>query len=107
MTREEYLKKLKVNQEKRERKLEEAFQRKQEKYIKKIIENIVYLIESADAKQKYELSKEKTWILYDGDLLKKRLDELKEKYDFLEFHINNGLVFSNDIRSIFWHVKGK
>lgn len=107
MTKEEYLKKLKVNKEEQERKLEEAFRRKQEKYTKKIIENIVHLIENVDAKQEYELSRDETWILCDGALLKKRLDELRKKYDFLEFHIQNGLVYSNDIISIFWNVKGE
>lgn len=101
MTKEEYLAKMKANQEKVEEKCKETYLRNKEKLINQVIGKITELIENADSQQRYEFSKEETEELSYSDLFKEKLEELRKKYDFLEFRVNGYPNFPDDIFEIY------
>lgn len=109
MTKEEYLAKIKANREKQVREWEEAYRKKEEKYVNQAIENIINCIENAYTQQGYVFSQEEIDWLSKSDLFNKKLDELRKKYDFLEIYINTNkyLGFPNEIRNVRWRVKGE
>lgn len=109
MTREEYIAKMKEYNEKQQREWEEMFQRYQKKFVNQVIKKITNRIEEANPNQYYVFSKLETEWISTSILFKEKLDELRKKYDFLDIQIKTYAYLGcpNEIRNVYWRVKGE
>ena len=83
----------------------EAFRKVEEKFTNQVIKKITNRIENAIVQQFYLLNEEETRWLSNSNLFKKKLEELRKKYDFLKIRISNDFYDENKIKTIYWWLK--
>jgi hypothetical protein len=114
MTREEFLKKYEENYDEkmyRFRSSEET--RRKQTYTNNVLAKIVGKIETADLDMCYELEEEETKNLFDY-YFEDKIEEIKQKYDFLEINVVRNLVglgfignrtVGGEVEKVEWNVK--
>ncbi len=104
MTKEEFLKKREERYDEKELMVRDSRETKLKRiYANNVFEKIVGKIENADLDMCYKLENEETKnlpICFFDD----KLEELKQRYDFLEFSVIRNQVYGGDIVRVEWKI---
>ena len=116
MTKEEFLKKYEENyDEKMYRFRSSEDTRREQTYTNNVLAKIIGKIETADLDMCYELKEEETKNLFDY-YFEDKIEEIKQKYDFLEINVVRNLVglgfignraVGGEVEKVEWRVKEK
>jgi hypothetical protein len=113
MTKEEFLKKYEENYDEELRSFRSSELRCKQSYTDNVLAKIIYKIETADLDMCYKLEKEETKNLFDY-YFENKIEEIKQKYDFLEINVVRNLVglgfignrtVGGEVEKVEWKVK--